>query len=1202
MRPLDPLAVPLEGLNLVEASAGTGKTYNITLLVARLVAESGLPIEQVLVVTFTEAATAELRKALRERLKRVRAALDPEGFPGDRPDDSDRALARRLEARRGEALARVSTALRDFDRAAVFTIHGFCRRALVEHAFDSGSPLDLELDPGSGALHREVARDIWARLIWEADVDLARALLARLGGPEGIEGLVGFAAEQPDLALLGGEPVDRSTRPDPLPAFAAARDLWRAAGAEVTALLQASLAGKVLNAGSYKREKLDAWSRDLDGFFAADEPAPEVPAALVHFGAARLAKRTNKAASLAGRTPSHPFFGAADALSAALGDRAAHLEAEAVHAMRRAFGQARELIDEHKTASRARSFSDLLLDMDRALTDRGRGPRLAGQLALRFRAALIDEFQDTDRVQWRIFRRLFAGGGTPLFLIGDPKQAIYSFRGGDVYTYLAAAGDAGERRHTLEVNWRSDPRVLAAANALFSGMDDPFVDGRIAYRPVRPRPGAEDRLRIGGRPAPGLQLLFLPRGPDADGRKPATKGSVERGIADLVADDLARLLAGDTVIDGPGGGPLEPSDVAILVPKNTHTGWLQAALRRRGIPAVPWSQGSVFQSAEAGEMAAVIAAIADPANAGAMRSALATELLGLDAEELARLGEDDGAWQGWRGRFHDWHDLWERRGFVHAIQAVFDCDAVGDAPALARLMTFEGGERQVTNLRHLTHLIHAAVTRDRLAPAGVRRWFDIQRSDRPGGDRERDQLELESDARAVRLITIHKSKGLEFDMVYLPWSWDDGGPPGGGGPFAFHDPKDGDRPCLDLGSPDRQEHLTQAAREHFAEKARLLYVGLTRARHQCRAVWGAINGAQHSALARLLHATGRSRVETATDEELLADLADLEHRTAGAVNVSVLEDRGARIGARPPADIGSLAARRLSRPLREAHRVSSFSGLVAGAATPAPEAVPAQVPDGDAIPLATLPTGRGMGTCLHGILERADLATADPRELTALAAEHLDAGGFDSARWADPVAVTLENVLGTSLDSTDDGPRLAGLAAKHRVAELEFVLPVAGTRPVSGREVAAALEAAPGGLRPAYLDRIRGLGAIPPGWLRGFVDLVFEWRGRFHIVDWKSNRLGPRWSDYSRPKLERAMEEHHYHLQQHLYAVAVNRLLRSRVPGYTYEERFGGAFHLFLRGMRPGRSEGIFATRPAAATVAALDRLFAGIGPEGGDR
>jgi exodeoxyribonuclease V beta subunit len=1224
MKPFAPLTTPLSGLNLVEASAGTGKTYNITLLVARLVAEVGLPIEQVLVVTFTEAATAELRDAIRERLRRVRAALDPgAAIAGCVPDDNDRALAGQLDHRRVEALARVRGALRDFDRAAVFTIHGFCRRALIEHAFDSGSPLDLDLDADSAVLHHEVARDLWARLAWAADPDLAAALLDRLQGAAGLEGLVALAAEQPDLVLLGGEAGDCSTRPDPRPALAAARDLWRVAGAEVTALLQAALAAKDLSATYYKPQKIDSWARDLDDLFADGRPPRKPPEALSKFSAGGVTAGTRKPALLAGRTPSHPFFEAADALLAALGAWAGHLDAEILHARRRAFEQAREMIEGRKARTRVQSFSDLLLDLDRALADGVRGPRLAAQLARRFRAALIDEFQDTDRVQWRIFRRLFAGDDIPLFLIGDPKQSIYAFRGGDVYTYLAAAGAAGERRHTLDVNWRSDPVVLEAVNTLLTGVEDPFVDGRIGYRAVLPRPKAQNRLRIGAAPAPGLQLLFRRRGPDEPTHKPVAKGAVEQAVADLVADDLARLLMGGAEIEGAvaeATRALVPSDVAMLVPKNKQATWLQAALRRRGIPGVPWSQGSVFHTFEADELAAVIAALGDPADAGAVRGALATELMGLDAAGLARLREDDGAWQEWLERFRGWHDLWERRGFVHAIQAVFDCDAAGGAPLLARLMTFAGGERKVTNLRHLTDLIHAAATRDRLAIAGVRRWLDLARSTSAAGERERDQLELESDALAVKLITIHKSKGLEFPLVYLPYSWDGGGRGGPDGRVVFHDPEAGDRPCLDLGSPLHEEHRDLAAREDFAESARKLYVGLTRARHQCRVVWGAINGAQHAALCRLLHAPGdsarRSPFENSTDEELLGSLAGLERRAGGAVAVSVLEDRGARLEPRRSVEPGALAVRRLSGLLPEAHRVSSFSALVAGATAseredPAdgdprgssPRDTPDAGADPEAIPLAELPAGRGMGTCIHGILERAVSATAGPAELAVIAAQLLEDGGFDAARWAGPLAESLDGMLRTRLTGAADGPLLSGLAAGSRTAELEFVLPVAGSRPVTGHEVAAALETAPGGgFGPSYLDRVRRLGTIPPGWLRGFVDLVFGWQGRFYLVDYKSNRLGSRFADYARPALERAMEEHHYHLQYHLYAVAVDRFLRSRVPGYSHDDGFGGVFYLFLRGMGPGRTEGLFAARPPAPVIAALDRLFGARVPEGGPR
>jgi exodeoxyribonuclease V beta subunit len=1222
MRPFAPLDVPLDGLNLVEASAGTGKTYNITLLVARLVAERGLPLEEVLVVTFTEAATAQLREALRTRLLRLRAALDPEGVPADgaSPDDSDRALAERLAPRRDEARARVRAALRDFDRAAVHTIHGFCRRALVENAFDSGAPLGLELETDGSALRADIARDLRAGLLWDANEYLAAALLGSLLEPRArgkspiIDELVKFAAEQPDLALVGGEPVDPAGRPDPLPAFETARDLWRSAGREAVAILQAALATGDLKANYYSAAKIASVAGILDGFFSAQRPQPKGSGDLAYFAESRVATGTKKNAVIAGRTPSHPFFDAAGALVAALSELSRFLEAEVRYAWRLVFERARERIEDDKRRRRVQSFADLLLDLDRALGDGRRGPRLVAGLRRRYRAALIDEFQDTDRIQWRIFREIFARGETPLFLIGDPKQSIYAFRGGDVFTYLAAAREAGDRRHTLDVNWRSDPRVLAAVNALLAGAPAPFVDERIGYRPVRPRPLAADRLRIDGAAAPGLQVLFHGRDPEAEPTRAASKDSTVQPLMEAVADDLAGLLSSATLEpdgDGAGPRPLLPSDVAVLVPANRQAEALREVLRRRGIPGVLWNQGSVFESPEAAWFADLLAALADPADTAAIRRLLASDLFGLDAAQLARFEEDGRAWLAWVERFRDWHDLWERRGLVHGLGAAFDCDAAHGLPALARLMTFEGGERRVTNLRHLAELTHAAAVRGRLAMAGVRRWFDGRRAPGAEAGREGDALELESDALAVRLITLHKSKGLEFPVVYLPCSWDDGSPPGANEPFVYHDPDAADRACLDLGSADRDHHLALAAREHFAEKARLLYVGLTRARHHCRVVWAAAGKAGQSALGRLLHPEGHSplagRIGEAADDELLDDLRDLERRSKGAIATAVLADRGRRFSAPPATDPAALRPRALSRTVPEARWRSSFSSLVRGGIGPAEGREPAfgRAADGDdPIPLAELPAGREIGTCLHEVLERADLPAADPDAIARVAADRLDAHGFDGARFAGPVGQALAAALDVRLDGTAEGPLLKGLEPGARFAELEFLLPVTASRAVTGREVAEALRAGPGsGLDPGYLERVRGLLRIPPGWLRGFVDLVFEWQGRFWIADYKSNHLGPRFGDYALPALERAMEEHHYHLQAHLYAVAVDRFLRLRVPGYRTGEHFGGVFYLFLRGMRPapGAAPGVFACRPPEQVIRALDRLFEGGAGAGGE-
>ncbi len=1212
MKQLDPIETPLGGIQLVEASAGTGKTYNIGLLAARLVAEAGIAIDRLLVVTFTEAATAEMRGVIRRRLQSVRRALA--GDRGASIDDGDRRLAARLEPVESEALARIEAALRDFDRAAVLTIHGFCRRALVEHAFESGVPLDAELDPDREPLLRELAFDIWAREADAADPDLAEALVYLLGGPETLLELVELAASRPDLELLGGEPVAGENDLDIRGAFRRAVEAWSSGRDEALARLIDAIEAGDITRQTYKPEKVQQWAGEIDRILAASRPPHGGKEALRKLSSARLAEKANKNARQKGRLVRHPCFDAFEELADAVEEQELHLQRRVQEVERRAFLRTRELLAERRAETRTLSFDDLLHELERALDRSGRGERLASELRERYRAALIDEFQDTDRVQWRICGRLFGDGERPLFLIGDPKQAIYSFRGGDVFTYLAASRQA-DRRHTLAVNWRSDPVSIEAVNSLLGGLDSPFVDPRISAPPVAPRPGAENSLRIGKRQATGVEILV----PDQSVEPPGsgTGADPDSGIlSELVADDMARLLS-QAELGGDDPRALEPSDVAVLVPENKQAFEIQAALRRRGIPGVPWSDRSVLASREAGDFFALLAALADPADGGAVRAALATDLLGLDAAAIDGLLRDEHGWETWVERFRHWRELWDRNGFVRAAWAVLDHELERGVSLLARLVSLPDGERRATNVRHLVDLVHSASQRERLDAAGAVRWLEARLAEKDSGRSESEQLHLDSDASAVRIITMHKSKGLEFPVVYLPFSWKGALRANPKKYFVFHDPDRGDRPCLDLDRRRRTDRLQKKKDEDFAEKVRLLYVGLTRARQQCRVVGGGPCARKISALSWLLHgrfggespARTKKRLQKLDADELRQDLERLSADSRGAVGVCDLQDRGARHTVSPRAGESALEARRLARKLPRSRFVSSFSTIASrgreteadrdGEASVAP--APATPSAGKAVPLAELPAGARTGTCLHEILERAELSGGDRAELEKLSAERLAAGGLDAARWASPVAAALEDVARVPLGRDGGGPRLADIESSARAVELEFALPV--EVPVAAELVAEAIGRGAEAPSPGYLERLAALGEVPPGTLRGFIDLVFEWRGRYYLVDYKSNHLGPCWDDYSPSELEAEMEAHHYHLQSHLYALALDRLLRSRLPGIGIAQKLGGTIYLFLRGMHPqrGAGSGVFRARPSAESIAALDRLFPRARIEGGE-
>jgi len=1182
MRPLDPLALPLHGTHLIEASAGTGKTYTITTLFVRLVAERGLRPDEVLVVTFTEAATAELRGRVRSRIRDVLADLAT--------GCDDDPLVAALRADRDRVESRLHQALRDFDECAISTIHGFCRRTLLDNAFESGVTFDADISPDVAPLFQEIAEDFWSRELHDADPLLVRYLDGQTTSK--LASLAADVVSQPDREVLPThvEPVDAPTAFRH--AHARARTLWLAHRSDVEALL-ATAPG--LNRRSYTRATLPRWLSVVDAALEAADPGhPRLPD-----GVGRLTATTLAAKMAAGHPPpSHPCLDALDALVSA----AALFEQQALGLRHRLATYARQQQRSLEQERNIHTFDDLLHKLDQALDGPGRR-RLAAAIRRRHSAALIDEFQDTDRVQYRIFSRIYGDVDAPLFLIGDPKQSIYGFRGADIHAYLGAASDAGERRWTLDTNWRSDPSLLRAINVVFSRGDRPFLFERIEYSPVKPAPQADDALLVDGRRPPVLDLRFVRRDEHPGVyRNAITSGWARAELPAIIASEIARLLQSGVTRRG---DPLRPADIAVLTRTNAQARSMQGPLRRLGIPSVLHSAGSVHRTHEAAEVYQLLSALADPASEDLARAALATDLLGVDAAHLWSLRRDDQAWDRWLERLDRWRDLWQQRGFHPMFRAVLDH---GAPPAHARLLRLPDGERRLTNLLHLAELLHTTAAAEHLGTRGLLRWYDAQLSNE-GTASDAAELRLESDEQAVEIVTIHKAKGLEYPVVFCPFLWT-GAQMDKQPPVSFHDPQDGDRPKLDLGTDQLPDHAVIAYFGEMAETLRLAYVALTRAKHMTVVVCGAFTNLATSPLGYLLHrpagATSADEVKRhlkgRSDTDLLADLQSLADAADGAIRVCDLDDLPAE-RYRPPR---LMEAPPLVRPppvrtLRPTRRRSSFSGLTAGA-----EASPLRVegrdhdestvvatgfPSGEPASPAHLLDVRGgrlLGTCVHAVFEDLDFGARDG--LAALVGRKLRTFGLPSA-WAGSIASAVDDTLDTAID---EGPRhLADISRSQRLDELPFILPATGMTPGALADVFAAH----GGAFTRYAGDLAALD-FPrlDGFLRGFIDLVFEHDGRWFLLDYKTNNLGPGLDDYTPPRLTESMIEHHYVLQYHLYALALHRLLGHRLDGYDYDAHFGGVYYLFIRGMTPqsGPARGVFRDRPPAALIQALCDLFDG--------
>jgi exodeoxyribonuclease V beta subunit len=1189
----DLLNSPLGGSNLIEASAGTGKTYTITGLFLRLVLEKNLSVRDILVVTFTEAATGELRDRIRSKLREALIV-----FSKGRGDDPFMGGLLERHEDPEDASTRLREALYDFDQAAIFTIHGFCRRMLYEKAFESGSLFDTELDPDQGEMERGIIDDFWRRHLYEAPPLFVKYALKRGFTPERLFPLVSGWGSRPDIRIIPKIPLPDDSSPEGVfrEALDEVRGAWEPARESVARIL---MGDEGLNRNRYGKEKIPIWIDAMDACAASGGDDPFLFKGFEKFTASELVRGVKKGHA----PPEHPFFESCERLGQAREILEKVYSRRLLRLKQELFTYAREELSRRKGEKNIQSFDDLLTRLEGALKREG-GKGLSGAIRGIFRAALIDEFQDTDPVQYAIFKEVFGSGESILFLIGDPKQAIYSFRGADIFAYMEASGDVGSR-YTLGENWRSEPDLIAATNTIFSNREAPFVYDTIRFRPSSPAAARDQEfLSIDGDGEASFHLWFMDARKFAEPGKAISKTRAREIIPRAVAAEISRLLLlgrqGRALI---GTRPLREGDVAVLARTNAEAVLVQDALSALRISAVLYTTGNLFDSHEALETERVLAALAEPGKDALLRAALATDMMGSSGEGLDALTGDAEAWEASFVRFREYHDLWRERGFIRMFRHLLSREKI-----LPRLMSLPGGERRCTNVLHLSEVLHHRSVEGKPNMPGLLKWLSEQREGGTPG-REEHPLRLERDENAVKLVTIHRSKGLEYPVVFCPFLWEGSRVRGQGDPFVFHDQGDRMRLTLDLGSEEADKNRGLAEKERLAENLRLFYVALTRAKCRCYMVWGRFNEGDTSAPAYLFHPSGSGEgrdivretgdgFKTLDDEELLRGLEMIEAGAGKSLKVSQFpEGRGREVG--PPAERSpELTFRTFGGRIERQWRITSFSSLVSGHLR-GPETadrdridpgwdVREPVVEEEPAGVFAFPRGTRAGTLFHDILEHLDFQEKDPSSIDRLVAEKLRAYGFQPS-WEETVRRMLDRVLSVPLDPEGGNSRLSGIPGRDRLNELEFYFPLKGVSPERLRRIIG--ENGGPDLPAEIPESLERLDFSPvKGFMKGFIDLVFGYRGRFYLVDWKSNYLGSMVEDYGRKGLAAAMEEGLYTLQYLIYATALNLYLKLRIPNYRYDTHFGCVYYIFLRGVDPDRGPeyGIYRTRPSEKLIRAL--------------
>jgi exodeoxyribonuclease V beta subunit len=1193
-----------KGVTRLEASAGTGKTFALAGLFLRLLLEEKIPARDILVVTFTEAATAELRERIRQRLSEALAVLE-----GNSTEDPLlAALVQRVQGRLDAAARSLRNALEIFDLISIHTIHGFCQRTLQDSAFESGILFDVELVADQDALIHETAADYCRNELHRCDEVLASAAVHAKLNPETLSRLLKQYLTYPELRLLPEVPPRplKEVAQELRDSFGVCARSWKELAGNRTILVNYFIPAKKWANGDYaKRDVLEEHMDQLDRCLNVGTLSSQLWPTVEFFSTKQIVKNIGK--NKQRPAPPAPLFDQCQAL--------ADLGREYTTAHRVTFLlSAGEMLGERKQQAKQQSFDDLITRLAGALSGPS-GPALAQSVRNKYRAALIDEFQDTDPLQWKIFREVFATSQEHwLYLIGDSKQAIYGFRGADVNTYLQAAATA-QQDYSLDTNWRSESALVHGVNSLFSsaGKTTAFLVKNISFEEVNPGPKADANplsFASGERRPPPFQVwLWEPQSGTV------TSKQAQRQLPVSVAAEVSRLL--NTQVHLGENRTLAPRDIAILVESHKQARWMQSSLHDLAIPSVEQAMESVFESDQARELQWILSAVLAPGREAAVKSALTTDTLGLNCNRLQALVSNEADWQARLQSFGRYRDMWEQDGFFFMFSQL-----VREEKVIESLLRFPDAERRITNLLHVAELLETACKADHLGPSRLVQWLEERRlSDETPPDAY--QLRLESDEDAVQIVTIHRSKGLQYPVVFCPFVsknaklrqmkvrrqkvLD---------VVLYHDPAT-EHLTWDLNPEPDEAHKKMATKEQLAEKVRLLYVALTRACNRCYIVSARYARNKSTALAWLLNGPGadledpvealnRAIVPLGGWRSQWNKIAELA-APAGAKPCISVDDLPLEPGQpwRPEQPVsGTASPRSCAREINASWFLSSFTGLSSRltvrhgstlesdqpdhdvAATGAKPAVSedeaADAPAG----IFAFPANAQTGHCLHKILEQFDFAAADEEAVKLLVRQQLEAFNLYDEERARVVIEMLERLRHIPMDPTDPSFTLAAVPASERLTEMEFHFPTGsldGARILQFIRDPDSSSPAPA---PIPISRLQGF-------LKGFVDLIFRFQGRYHIIDWKSNLLGINVEAYNRQAMQREIEDACYDLQYHIYAVALDKYLRKRVTGYDYDQHFGGAHYVFLRGLAPGHPDlGVFHDRPSSQKIARLSSVL----------
>ncbi len=1170
IEPFDAVKTPLKnGINLIEASAGTGKTYAIAMLVLRFIVERKIAIDKILVVTFTKAATEELKQRIRNRLIEAKRVLEDSSIKHD-ATLSDWLNGLAIDEK--DIKKRLNLALLDIDRAGVFTIHGFCQRVLKEHALESGQLFDSELTGNINTIIQNCADDFWRIELYTRDIQEVAILTSEFNSPDALLQSI-YAALSTEL--IYPEPVDLDQQ---------LKVIWKLIGNAARqynelsckislAISEAKFNKDFVNNFEPASQQLKAWFEGQ----AIDMPGLDAIALFTRAGIHKALNggkfRSNKNQSSDERK--QVFLDGFE--TSAFDDLLNAIQKITLGFRCKMIGYVQEHLERHLQSLNVMSYDQLITRLAEALQSK-KGGLLCTELQQRFEVALIDEFQDTDKEQWQIFSTLFGYPGHFLYLIGDPKQAIYKFRGADIFTYFAAQSQA-HHHFTLGKNWRSHPSLVESVNKLFSRQQHAFLFDQLGYKPVAAALSDKAGLYCQQQPLAPLVLWQLSESNSTTGYW--KKGQAETEIQIATVNEIVHLLQ-DSIqlcVDDESR-KIMPADIAVLVRSNKQAREYQNCLIAAGVPAILNSTQSVFETTEAHNLYMLLLAIAHPGNQDYLRQALTINWFGMDGQQLYQNLNDEILFDGWLNRFQAYFAIWQKQGLMAMMNQLLEQESIPQK--IAKTLT---AERRLTNIHHLIELLQQAAIEDHLGLLKTLDWLTSAIGQSHHSDEQ--QLRLESDAEAVKIITMHRAKGLEYPIVFCPSLW-----------------QRSDRllnekylikyhnqgaVAVDLGSDRFEENRQQALLEELAEDIRLLYVALTRAKYRCYIAWADVRTKQranHSAQSYLLfaeyqHGWQQQLLDSDFDKQQTV-LQSLSQQMPEAIEYQLLDVPSELTGCyNHDSHFHTLSSKQRTRPLTTIWQMSSYTALTAMSQHETPELPIDKAQEqqsADEQQELLLPKGAHTGNVIHELLE-----TISFRALAA--GENIDKQRDNvclryGLQTQQPEAINhlLQETVLTPLSRQDMNFTLSNIDEQYCLKEMPFYLSVQNTNIEQINEV----------LRDSPVVQALASKQLA-GFLTGFIDLVCHHRGYYYVMDYKTNWL----PDYRQETMTAAMLEHNYGLQYWIYSLVLHRYLQNRLPGYEYEKHFGGVRYLFVRGMNKDiPMSGVYQDKPDFDTLEKLAKVL----------